>query len=56
MTFIHYTGFRPTSHYHGLAWLGGRNIALIGVEIAPDAFGIVIVGLWMGWVNDNQND
>lgn len=52
MTPLAYTGFRPTSHYHGIAWLGGRNIALVGVEIAPDAFGIVIVGLWMGLVKE----
>lgn len=54
MTFIHYTSFRPTSHYHGLAWLGRHNIALIGVEIAPDAFGFVICGLWMGWIKDDN--
>lgn len=49
MTPIAYTGFCPTSRYIGLVW---RNIALIGVEIAPDAFGIVIVGLWMGLVKE----
>lgn len=47
MTFLHYTGFRPTSHYIGLVW---RGRCIIGVEIAPDAFGFVIVGMWIGFV------
>ena len=39
LTFIRYTGFRPTSRYIGFVW---RGVAIIGVEIAPDAFGIVV--------------
>lgn len=52
MTPLFYTSFRPTSHYHGLAWLGSRNIAIIGVEIAPDAFGFIVFGLWFGFVKE----
>jgi len=52
VTPIAYTGFHPTTHYYGLAWLGGRNLALIGVELAPDAFGLVIFGLWIGVTKD----
>jgi hypothetical protein len=51
-SFVYYFGFRPTSHYHGIAWLGSRNIAIIGVEIAPDAVGFVIWGLWIGFVKE----
>lgn len=49
MTPLRYTGFRPTSRYIGFVW---RGVALIGVEIAPDAVGFVIVGLWMGLVKE----
>lgn len=45
MNFLVYRGFRPTSHYIGLVW---RGAAIIGVEIAPDAFGIVFFGVWIG--------
>lgn len=45
MTFIHYTGFHPTPHYIGFVW---RRVAIIGVEVAPDAFGFVIFGFWAG--------
>lgn len=51
MTPIAYTGFWPTKFFHGLGWFG-PNIALIGVEIAPEAFGIVICGVWIGVVKD----
>jgi hypothetical protein len=27
-------------------------IAIIGVEIAPDAFGFVICGLWIGFIKE----
>ena len=51
MTPITYTGFKPTKFYHGLGWFGPQ-VALIGVEVAPDAFGIVLFGLWIGVVKD----
>jgi len=53
-SFVYYFGFRPTSHYHGVAWLGSRNIAIIGVEIAPDAVGFVICGLWIGFIKEGE--
>lgn len=49
MTPLIYTGFRPTSRYIGLVW---RGVALIGVEIAPDASGIVICGVWIGFMKE----
>ena len=49
MTPIAYRGFRPTSRYIGFVW---RGHCIIGVEIAPDAFGFVIMGFWMGWVKE----
>lgn len=45
MRFVYYRGFRPTSHYIGLVW---RGAAIIGVEIAPDAFGFVVWNMWFG--------
>lgn len=51
MTFLHYRGFRPTSHYIGLVWLG-RSIC--GIEIAPDAVGFVVWDMWIGWVSDEK--
>ena len=53
MTAIAYTGYKPTKFYRGLGWFG-PNIALIGVEITPEAFGIVLFGLWIGVVNDES--
>ena len=50
MTPIAYTGFRPTMHYIGLVWLGK---AILGIETSPDAFGIVIFGVWIGVVKDD---
>jgi len=51
LTPIAYTGFKPTKFYHGLGWFGPQ-VALIGVEVTPDAFGIVILGLWIGVVRN----
>lgn len=45
MTPLLYQGFRPTSRYIGLVWLG-RSIC--GIEIAPDAVGIVVWNVWIG--------
>jgi len=50
MSFIHYSGFKPTSHYIGLIWWGR---AIIGIETTPDSFGIIIAGYWMGWAKDD---
>lgn len=51
---IAYIGFRPTMHYYGFAWLWpNRNLAIIGVEIAPSAFGVVLFGVWIGVVKDD---
>ena len=46
MSFIHYSGFAPTNHYIGLIWLGK---AILGIEITPDSFGIIIATHWIGW-------
>jgi hypothetical protein len=51
MTPLAYTGFRPTSRYIGFVW---RGVAIIGVEIAPDAFGFVICGLWIGFIKEGE--
>ena len=50
MTPIAYTRFRPTMHYIGFVW---RGHCIIGVELAPDAFGLVLFGLWIGVVKDD---
>jgi hypothetical protein len=47
MTFISYSNFRPTSRYIGFVW---RGVAIVGVEIAPDAFGLVVFEVWIGFV------
>jgi hypothetical protein len=49
VTPLAYTGFRPTSRYIGFVW---RGVAIIGVEIAPDAFGFIVFGLWFGFVKE----
>lgn len=51
---IAYTGYKPTRFYRGLGWLG-PNIALIGVEITPEAFGVVLFGLWIGVVKNDES-
>jgi hypothetical protein len=45
MTWIAYRGFRPTSKFIGLVWMGRT---LIGVEVSTDAFGFVFWNCWMG--------
>ncbi len=53
MTPIAYTGYRPTMQDRSNAWLWPKhNLAIIGVEVAPEAFGIVIFGVWIGVVRD----
>ena len=52
MTPLFYRKFRPTSKYIGLVWLG-RTI--IGIEVTPDALGIVIWDMWMGVVKMNKD-
>lgn len=49
MTPLAYSNFRPTSRYIGFVW---RGVALIGVEIAPDAFGFIVFGVWIGFVKE----
>ena len=49
MTPIAYRGYQPTSRYIGFIW---RGRTVVGVEIAFDAFGVIIWDTWMGWTKD----
>lgn len=51
MQILAYRGFRPTSRYIGIVWLGKT---VFGVEVSSDAVGLVVWDTWMGVIHGKE--